>query len=101
MSTGIVFLHCTGAKAAGINLNVTNRTAIETVGFYTERLFCAFGPIGGDAAEGICGAPIVEEEDPALGIHGGGVYGLYRLGNLELAISPVLDDIVDAGWELY
>ena len=34
-------------------------------------------------------------------IPGGGVYSFFRYGNEDLAILPVLDDLIDEGWELY
>lgn len=99
MSTGLVFFQCVDVRAAGINLLASSGT--ETLEFRTERVFDVFGPAGGESAvEGIRGAPIVEEGSPLQGLQGGGVYSFFRFGNSEIAISPVLDDIIDAGWEL-
>lgn len=97
MSTGVVFLQCQGARISDIHPEVTNG-----VKYRTEKIYSAFGPLGGEATEGICGAPIVQEGDELYGGDGGGgICGMFRFGNSLFAIAPVLDDLIDAGWELY
>ena len=73
----------------------------RTVDFITERVFSVFGPVGQNPVEGICGAPMVEESCEFQGIPGGGVYSFFPYGDEDLAISPVLDDLINEGWELY
>ncbi|KAM5442804.1 hypothetical protein MferCBS31731_002190 [Microsporum ferrugineum] len=99
MSTGLVFLQCEGARMSDIHMGVTNGINIEKLYYKTEKLYSTFGPIGGQLSEGICGAPIVEEGD--MDRPGGGICSTFRFGNEYIAIAPVLDDIIDAGWGLY
>ncbi|EFQ97899.1 hypothetical protein MGYG_00936 [Nannizzia gypsea CBS 118893] len=98
MSTGVVFLHCHGSRISDIHMEVTNGINIAKVYYSTEKLYSTFGPVGGQLSDGICGAPIVEERSDGSG---GGVCGLFRYGNESIAVCPVLDDIIDAGWQLY
>lgn len=60
MSTGLVFLHCTGIRAADIEL--TSGHEIDTIRYRTEKIYSSFGPLGGKPVEGVCGVPIVSEE---------------------------------------
>ena len=52
------------------------------------------GPTGGGVADGLCGAPIVDD-DPNCG---GGVAGFFQLSNGSFCFAPVLDEFIDRGW---
>ncbi|KAF3480580.1 uncharacterized protein GIQ15_05927 [Arthroderma uncinatum] len=98
ISTGLIFLQCHGARISDINMGVTGGIQPEKITYRMEKLYSSFGPLDGTLSDGICGAPIVKEGD----LDGpGGVCGLFRFGNKEFALSPVLDNIIDAGWALY
>ncbi|KAI9759727.1 MAG: hypothetical protein M4579_002112 [Chaenotheca gracillima] len=103
MSTGLVFLQRTGERAVQIHLQeAAPGIANHTVEYEGEMLFSTFGPNGGAAAAGVCGAPIVEEDDPEQEwFGGGGVCGFYRQGNAFMAITPALDDLINSGWEIF
>lgn len=96
MSTGLVFFQCVGTKASDIEVSTSTRDVV----YRTEHVLSVFGPVGKDPVEGICGAPIVEESCPVQGVQGG-VASFFHYGNENLAVSPVLDELIDAGWELY
>ena len=93
MSTGLIFLFL-----RGVRLHKADRPGgpvpvqIEFSEWNEESLFQTLGPSGGNLRDGICGAPIVEDE----GI--GGVLGFFQLGSVEWCLSPVLDEIIDRGW---
>lgn len=93
MSTGLVFFQCVGTKTTNMDT--------RTMDFITERVFSVFGPVGQNPVEGICGAPMVEESCELQGIPGGGVYSFFRYGDEDLAILPVLDNLINEGWENY
>lgn len=97
MSTGLVFFQCIGTKASGIEISASTRAVV----YHTEKVLGVFGPVGKDPVEGICGAPIVEESCPVQGVQGGGIASFFHYGNESLAVSPVLDELIEAGWELY
>lgn len=52
-------------------------------------------PTGGTTNYGLCGAPIVDDD-----AGDGAVAGFFQLANNEICLSPVLDEIIDGGWDL-
>ena len=87
MSTGLVFLRVTGV--AGRAPPQPQDIAIPFTEFTTVNIYQCIGPIGGVVWEGVCGAPIVAENE-------GGVVGLFQLGEEggEWATNPYLDDFI-------
>ncbi|GBF59674.1 hypothetical protein TMEN_1450 [Trichophyton mentagrophytes] len=63
--------------------------------------YSTFGPVGGRLTDGIRGAPIVKEVSSRTADSGGDVCGMFCSGDEFIAMAPVLDDIIEAGWELY
>ena len=66
-----------------------------------EGLYSVYEPVGGDVLDGICGAPIVEEDTSSEEKDGGGVCGFFRMAGATMAACPCLDEIIDSSWELY
>lgn len=58
-----------------------------------ENILYAHGPTGGIAGDGLCGAPLVED-DPETG----GVAGFFHTTDGEHCLSAVLDELIDRGW---
>jgi hypothetical protein len=54
-----------------------------------------FGPVVGDVSQGLCGAPVVTEEDEM-----GGVLGFFSYSLGDMIYVHALDDLVAAGWRL-
>ncbi|WEW59245.1 hypothetical protein PRK78_004714 [Emydomyces testavorans] len=100
ITTGVIFLQCVGIRVGGIE-GVASGITIEAVQYHTEKIYAMFGALDGKPMEGICGAPIVEESCSLSGAIGGGISGFFQFGNSQFAMSPVLDEIIDSGWELY
>ena len=77
MSCGIVFLQREGKRGVvpkyQIDERVTSGINIPVLTFMHEGLYSTFGPIGGLVSEGICGAPIVEEDTSSEEQDGGGI----------------------------
>ena len=97
MSTGLIFLFLRGvrlhkADRPGGPMPVPVPVHIAFPEWNEESLFQTLGPNGGNLRDGICGAPIVEDEG------NGGVAGFFQLGSREWCLSPVLDEIMDRGW---
>lgn len=98
LSTGLVFLHRTGIRAVDIQL--MRNHGMESILYRTEIIYSSFGPLGGESRRGIRGAPIVSEKAEQTGHNGGGVCGFLRFANGDVVLSPILDDIIESGWEL-
>lgn len=95
MSFGAVFLETRGVALAipprrSRTTNANNSLEIEYREYNITR---GYGAFGGSAKDGICGAPIVEEDS-------GGVIGFFQFSSPDWVFSPVLDDIIDAGWDV-
>lgn len=105
MSCGTIFLQREGRRVRPSDHEVDTRASsgivIPVSGFYQEPLFGVFGPVGGEVAEGICGAPIVEEDSSSGEQDGGGVCGFFRMASDTMAVCSCLDAIIDRSWELY
>lgn len=56
--------------------------------------FESIGPTGGEVKEGLCGAPIVHDDE------GGGVAGFVHLINGNQIFPPILDSLIDQGWAI-
>lgn len=97
LSTGVVFFQCAGIRATEINITSSPEMTLK---YDIERVFDAFNPSRGSKIQNLRGVPMVEESSLLEGLRGGGVYGFFRDGDYEMAFCTVLDDIVDAGWEL-
>jgi hypothetical protein len=100
MSTGLVYLF-----SRGVRLEVPPRSAcfppIEYSDFLDENIihqsvFVTAGPTGGGAADGLCGAPIIEDDFDC----GGGVAGFFQLADGNHCLAPVLDELIDRGWAI-
>lgn len=63
-----------------------------------SKLYAMIGATGGDAdvADGLCGAPIVEESANSQGIA-----GFFQLEDGQHYIAPCLDQLVADGWSLF
>jgi hypothetical protein len=95
MATGLVFL-----RVAGIRLRAAQcppGVVIPSTDFVAENIMEYIGPAGDQTQEGVCGAPIVVDDD-----HNGGVVGFFQLGERDSnwATAPCLDDLIDRGWVL-
>ena len=58
-----------------------------------------FGSAVGDVAKGLCGSPVVTDgqtEDD----EGGDVLGFFRFWKDDTALVPVLDSLINAGWQV-
>lgn len=97
MSTRLVIFQHIGTKASDIEISASTQAVV----YCTERVMSVFGPVRKDPVEEICGTPIVEESCPVQGVQGGGVASFFHYGNENLAVSPVLDELIETGWELY
>lgn len=95
MASGAVFLRVAGVKdrspprPPGIVVPFTE--------FITENIYRLHGPTAGSIREGVCGAPIVVDDN-----EDGGIVGFFHLGaeGSAWALSPCLDDLIDRGWTL-
>lgn len=95
MASGLVFL-----RVAGVRLVPPSRPPgirIDFTEFQTENIYRYIGPAGAEVCDGICGAPIVIDEDES-----GGVVGFFQLGErgADWALAPCLDDMIDRGWTI-
>ena len=72
----LVMLQCSGVRADELDYEETLEGTIKAVTFRSGHMFDSNGPCGCVAAEGICGAAIVEEND-YRGI-AGPVIGFYQ-----------------------
>lgn len=96
MSTGLLFLFLQGVSLYQACRPIYPRPIeIDYTGWLSESLFRMTGPTGGNTKNGVCGAPIVED-DPEMG----GVAGFFQLANSDFCLSPVLDEIIDRKWSL-
>lgn len=69
--------------------------SVDFAEWKTENMHYMIGPSGGTTTDGLCGAPIVDDDT------GDGVAaGFPQLANNEICLSPVLDEIIDRGWDL-
>lgn len=100
MSTGLVFLHCQGLRISNICGKDAEGEYPGEFSYLAEKLYSTFGPVGGRLSDGIRGAPIVTEVSRTAD-SGGDVCGTFCSGDESIAMAPVLDDIIDAGWKLY
>lgn len=85
MASGLVFLRVGGVRY---------RPDLSA-----ENILRCVGPVGGEVRDGMCGAPIVVDDNED---GGGGVVGFFQSseGNSDWAICPCLDDLVNRGWTL-
>lgn len=96
MSTGLVFLFLQGVSSYEARRPSPPRPImIDFAEWVTENMFHMIGPTGGTAKDGLCGAPIVDDD-----AGDGAVAGFFQLANNEICLSPVLDEIIDRGWDL-
>ncbi|OJJ83907.1 uncharacterized protein ASPGLDRAFT_26093 [Aspergillus glaucus CBS 516.65] len=102
LSTGKVFFQCIGIRAVmrDSDSSRSRRRSLEG-GYEIERVFSVFNPSRGHKIQNLRGVPMVEESSLLERYKGGGVFGFFRDGDYDMAFCTVLDDIVDAGWELY
>lgn len=54
-----------------------------------EMAFESIGPTGGTVLEGLCGAPIVHDDE------GGAAAGFFHLKNRNQSFSPILDHLIN------
>ncbi|MCJ1435138.1 hypothetical protein MMC27_004508 [Xylographa pallens] len=105
MSCGIVFLTREGRRVVNpeyrTDARATTNVNIPGLTFTQEGLYSTFGALGGAVSQGICGAPIVEEDTSSEQKDGGGVCGFVRMVSAAVAACPGLDEIIDRSWELY
>lgn len=93
MASGAVFLRVAGVKdrrpprPPGI--------AVPFTEFITENIYRLYGPTAGSIRRGVCGAPIVMDDN-----EDGGIVGFFQLGaeGSAWALSPCLDDLIDRRW---
>ncbi|EFR03719.1 hypothetical protein MGYG_06716 [Nannizzia gypsea CBS 118893] len=93
MASGLIFLRVAGIQVVpppqvpGIQVDFTR--------FQTENIYRYIGPAGAEVCAGVCGAPIVIDEDER-----GGVVGFFQLGErgADWALAPCLDELIDRGW---
>ncbi len=95
MSTGAVAMFARGIKADFQVPRTPNLPWDYTVFDNIKTIFRTIGATGGSTKDGLCGAPIVQDDSDA-----GGVAGFFQLASTDYALSPHLDDIVAAGWAL-
>lgn len=55
------------------------------------------GASAGTTNDGLCGAPIVDDDDD---VGDGSVAGVFQLANIEKFLSPIVDEIIYRGWNL-
>jgi len=91
MSTGAVFL-----QTQGISLDLPPRPlSMADITFSKWKVFRSFGALGSVPREGICGAPLVEDDSDQ-----GGVAGFFVNGNSDFALTPCLDELIDRSWNV-
>ena len=96
MSTGAVYL-----QTRGLALHIPPRPAVTPgqnqfqIPFSRHAMCRGYGAFGGTVKNGMCGAPIVDDEDDS-----GGVIGFFQLATADWAFTPVLDELIDAGWSV-
>lgn len=96
MSTGLVFLLLQGVSSYEARRPTKPRPVeIDFEEWMTENIYHMIGATGGTTKDGLCGAPIVDDD-----VGEGAVAGFFQLANNEICLSPVLDEIIDCGWEL-
>ena len=78
-----------------LRLEVPDNQLQFEISFSQLLMCCGYGALGGIANDRICRAPIVEDEDDS-----GSVVGFIQFATAEWAVSPVLDDFIDAEWNL-
>lgn len=102
MSTG-----CVAMMQAGIIDELPPRPLGHTEISYTQwrkensiysKLYAMIGATGGDAdvADGLCGAPIVEDSADSQGIS-----GFFQFEDGNYCIAPCLDQLIADGWSLF
>ena len=96
MATGLVFLRTNGVRISFPPRPVGNNIKMHFAQFLTETIYRYIGPSGGQIKDGVCGSPIVVDDET------GGVIGFFHLGerNSAWASCPCLDDLIDRGWSL-
>ena len=99
LSTGKVYFQCIGIRAVMRDSDASRSRSLEPR-YDIERVFSVFNPSGGRKMQNLRGVPMVEESSLLERYKGGGVFGFFRDGDYDMAFCTVLDDIVDAGWEL-
>ncbi|MCJ1462977.1 hypothetical protein MMC07_001581 [Pseudocyphellaria aurata] len=95
MSTGLLYLFLRGVRLCEARRPTSPRPIdLEHSSWLQETVFRSVGPMGGGTKDGVCGAPIVEDDEM------GGVAGFFQLAGNEICLSPVLDELIDRGWAL-
>lgn len=94
MSTGIIFLMVNGIRSMPPPNPPGHCEEIKFTNWKHEMAFESIGPTGGKVKEGLCGAPIVHDDE------GGGVAGFFHLTNGRQSFSPILDKLINQGWAI-
>lgn len=92
MSTGIIFLMVNGIRSMPPPNPPGHCEKIDFTSWRHELAFESIGPTGGKVKEGLCGAPIVNDD--------GGVAGFFYLTNGRQSLSPILDNLINQGWAI-
>ncbi|KAI9768319.1 MAG: hypothetical protein M1840_004927 [Geoglossum simile] len=100
MSTGIVYFIARGVRSI-VPPRPIPFPEIEYYSYIEEHalmqgIFQGIGPTGGGAADGLCGAPIVDDDLDC----GGGVAGFFQPSDGCFCFTPVLDELIDRGWTI-
>lgn len=96
MSTGLVYLFLQGVSSYEARRPTKPRPVqIDFAEWKTENMYHMIGPTGGTTKDGLCGAPILDDDTGD-----GAVAGFFQLADNEICLSPVLDEIIDHGWDL-
>ena len=97
MSSGAIFL-----QARGVQLLDCKRPepgpglAPVKLDFNVYLINRTFGVTAPVVRDGVCGAPIVEDDETGAG----GVVGIFYLASNDFAFTAVLDELIDRGWSL-
>lgn len=92
--TGIIYLMTNGIRSMPPPNPPGHREEIKFNVWRHELAFESIGPTGGEAKEGLCGAPIVHDDE------GGGVAGFFHFTNGKQSFSPILDNLINQGWAI-
>ena len=91
MSTGVVFM-----QAQGTTLDIPSRPSSMTdIRFSKMKIYRVYGGLSSMSREGICRAPLVEDNSDE-----GGVAGFFVHGNADYALAPCLDEFIDRSWSV-
>lgn len=94
MSTGIIYLMAKGMQSI-LPPNLPGYCEEILFNCWKHELaFESISPTGGKVKKGLCGAPIVQNDEA------GGVAGFFHLTNGKQRFSPILDDLIHQGWAI-